>query len=69
MKNMNGLKKFKVFYFLDSDHQGIDETRKVELIMARSEDDAERWFKLMYNKSLSDGTISFGWVEEVMPSE
>lgn len=31
---MRSLKKFKVFYFLDGDHQGIDETRrKWELIM------------------------------------
>lgn len=67
VKNMNGLKKFKIFYFLDSDHQGIDETRRMELIMARSEDEAEDIFKLMYNKGLSDGTISFGWVEEVAP--
>ena len=68
VKNMNGLKKFKVFYFLDGDHQGIDETRrKWELIMSRSENEAEDIFKLMYNKGLFDGTISFGWVEEVAP--
>ena len=64
---MNGLKKFKVFYFLNCDHQGIDETRrKWELIMARSEDEAERWFKIMYNIGLSDNKVSFGWVEEVV---
>ena len=67
VKNMNGLKKFKVFYFLNGDHQGIDETRrKWELIMARSEDEAERLFKIMYNIGLSDNKVSFGWVEEVM---
>nr|DAQ74316.1 MAG TPA: hypothetical protein [Caudoviricetes sp.] len=66
VKNMNGLKKFKVFYFLDGGHQGIDETMKWELIMARSEDEVERWFKIMYRIGLSDNKVSFGWVEEVV---
>ena len=65
---MNKLKKFKVFYFLGGDHQGIDETRrKWELITAKNEDEAEEVFKVVYNKDLSDGEISFGWVEEVVP--
>ena len=65
---MNGLKKFKVFYFLDSDHRGIDETRRRwELIMARSEDEAEKLFKIEYYKALSDYKILFGWAEEVVP--
>lgn len=52
---MNKLKKFKVFYFLGGDHQGIDETRrKWELIMAKDEDEAEKLFKLAYSKDLSD---------------
>lgn len=68
VKNMKGLKKFKVFYFLAGDHQGIDEPRrKWELIMARSEDEAERLFKFMYRLGLSDNKIFFGWVEEVVP--
>lgn len=65
---MNEFKTFKVFYFLGVDHRGIDETRrKWELIMARSEDEAERLFKIMYHIGLSDNKIFFGWVEEVMP--
>lgn len=65
---MNKLKKFKVFYFLGGDHQGIDETRrKWELIMAKNEDEAEKLFKLAYSKDLSDYKIFFGWVEEVVP--
>lgn len=65
---MNGLKKFKVFYFLDNDHRGIDEPRrKWELIMARSEDEAEKLFKIEYYKALSDYKISFGWAEEMVP--
>lgn len=65
---MNDLKKFKVFYFLDGDHQGIDEPRrKWELIMARNEDEAERLFKIFYYLGLSDNKVSFGWVEEVAP--
>ena len=65
---MNGLKKFKVFYFLAGDHRGIDETRrKWELIMARSEDEAEELFKIAYYKALSDYKIFFGWAEEVVP--
>lgn len=68
VKNMNGLKKFKVFYFLDGDYRGIDETRrKWELIMARNEDEAEKLFKIMYHMGLSNNEVSFGWVEEVMP--
>lgn len=68
VKKMNGLKKFKVFYFLDGNHQGIDEERRRwELIMARSEDEAERWFKILYYLGLSDNKVSFGWVEEVVP--
>ena len=68
VKNMNGLKKFKVFYFLAGDHQGIDEPRrKWELIMARNEDEAERLFKNFYYLGLSDNIVSFGWVEEVVP--
>lgn len=68
VKNMNGLKKFKVFYFLTGDHQGIDEPRrKWELIMARNEDEAERLFKILYYLGLSDNIVSFGWVEEVVP--
>ena len=46
--NMNSLKKFKVFYFLSGDLQGIDETRrKWKLIIAKNEDDAEKLFKIM----------------------
>lgn len=68
VKNMNGLKKFKVFYFLTGDHQGIDEPRrKWELIMARNEDEAERLFKILYYLGLSDNIVSFGWVEEMVP--
>ena len=68
VKNMNGLKKFKVFYFLTGDHQGIDERRrKWELIMARGRDEAETWFKLRCHIGLSDNKVSFGWVEEVVP--
>lgn len=58
---MNGLKKFKVFYFLD------ETRRKWELIMARNEDEAEKLFKIMYHMGLSNNEVSFGWVEEVMP--
>lgn len=66
---MKNFKRFKVFYFLGGDHQGIDETRrKWELIMAKNEDEAEKLFKLAYSKDLSDYKIFFGWVEEVVPS-
>lgn len=68
-EKMNRLKKFKVFYFLGDNHQGIDEKRrKWELIMAKNEDEAEELFKLIYSKDLSDYKIFFGWVEEVVPS-
>lgn len=63
---MRGLKKFKVFYFLGGDHQGIDETKlKWKLIMARSENEAEKWFKIANRERLYYDEIFFGWVEEV----
>ena len=65
---MNGLKKFKVFYFLGGDHQGINEMqRRWELIMARNENEAEKLFRFAYSKDLSDYNIFFGWAEEVVP--
>ena len=63
---MKNFKRFKVFYFLNNTHPHINESRRNwELIVARSEDEAEDIFKLLYNKGLSDGKISFGWVEEL----
>lgn len=68
MKSMNGLKRFKVFYFPQGDRQGIDESRRNwELIMTRSEDEAEKVFKIANHRRLSNDEIFFGWVEEVMP--
>lgn len=34
-KKMSKLKKFKVFYFLGGDHQGIDETRQKRRLIMR----------------------------------
>lgn len=65
---MKGFKRFKVFYFSNDRRSNFNEpNRNWELIVARSEDEAEDIFKLIYNKGLSDGTISFGWIEEVVP--
>lgn len=65
---MKGFKRFKVFYFSNDCHSRFNEPRRNwELIVARSEDEAEEIYKLIYNKALSDGKISFGWVEEVVP--
>lgn len=65
---MKGFKRFKVFYFSNDRRPNFNEpNRNWELIVARSEDEAEDIFKLIYNKGLSDGTISFGWIEEVVP--
>lgn len=65
---MKSFKRFKVFYFSNDHRPHFNEPhRNWELIVARSEDEAEDIFKLMYNKGLSDGTISFGWVGEVVP--
>ena len=65
---MKNFKKFKVFYFSNNTHPHLNEPRRNwELIVARSEDEAEDIFKLMYNKDLSDGKISFGWAEEAAP--
>lgn len=56
---MKSFKRFKVFYFSDDDHPHFNKPRRNwELIVARSEDEAEDIFKLMYNKGLSDGTTS-----------
>lgn len=65
---MKNFKRFKVFYFSNDNRPHFNEPRRNwELIVARSEDEAEDMFKLIYNKGLSDDTISFGWVEEVVP--
>lgn len=65
---MKGFKRFKVFYFSNDDRSHFNEPRRNwELIVARSEDEAEEIYKLIYNKALSDGKISFGWVEELTP--
>lgn len=65
---MKGFKRFKVFYFSNDHRPHFNEPRRNwELIVARSEDEAEEIYKLIYNKALSDGKISFGWVEEVVP--
>ena len=65
---MKNFKKFKVFYFSNDHHSHFNEPRRNwELIVARSEDEAERLFKIMYHIGLSDNKVSFGWVEEVMP--
>lgn len=67
-ESMKGFKNFKVFYFLSNDRPYFNEPhRNWELIMARSDDEAEEIFKLVYNEKLSNGEISFGWVEEVVP--
>lgn len=63
---MHGLKKFKVFYFLNNRRQGIDEARlKWELIMARSKNEAEESFKIMNYERLYYNEIFFGRVVEV----
>ena len=63
---MKNFKRFKVFYFSNDHLPHFNEPRRNwELIVARSEDEAEDIFKLSYNKDLSDGKISFGWVEEL----
>lgn len=65
---MKSFKRFKVFYFSNDNSPHFNEPRRNwELIIARNEDEAEDIFKLIYNKGLSDGTISFGWAEEVVP--
>lgn len=65
---MKSFKRFKVFYFSNDRRPHFNEPyRNWELIIARSEYEAEEVFKAVYNKDLSDGEISFGWVEEVVP--
>lgn len=65
---MKGFKRFKVFYFSNDRRPNFNEpNRNWELIIARNEDEAEDIFKLLYNKDLSDGKISFGWAEEAVP--
>ena len=61
MKQQNTkLKKFRVYYFIGDFWSGKGERRKSTIIMARTESEAERFFKDQnrYN-------CNFGWIESL----
>ena len=56
------LKLFKVFYFPDPNDPYF---RKVEIIEADNEAEAEEIFRTWYQDQITDNELFFGWVEEI----
>lgn len=54
-------KQFKIFYFPKLDDPYF---RKVEIITADNEVEAEAIFRLMYRDHIEGNETFFGWVEE-----
>ena len=59
-------KQFKIFYFPNPNDPYF---RKVEIIMAYDEAEAETIFRLWYRDRLKDDPTFFGWIEEVNTRE
>lgn len=58
----NKPKKFKVFYFPDSNNYLL---RKQEIILADNEAEAEARFREYHRKEIDGNETFFGWVEEL----
>lgn len=59
-KKREKMKKYRVYYFVGDYWSSKGERRKSTIILARSESEAEKIFKLYLSKD-----ISFGWIEEI----
>lgn len=55
-------KRFKIFYFPIPDDPYF---RRVEIIMAYDEAEAESIFRLLYKDRIEGNETFFGWVEEI----
>ena len=55
-------KQFKIFYFPNPKDLYF---RKVEIIMADNEVEAEAIFRTWYKNQIKDNELFFGWVEEI----
>lgn len=55
-------KQFKIFYFPKPDKPYF---RKVEIITADNEAEAEALFRLLYKDRIEGNETFFGWVEEI----
>ena len=55
-------KQFKIFYFPNSNDPYF---RKVEIIEADNEAEAEEIFRTWYQDQITDNELFFGWVEEI----
>ena len=55
-------KQFKIFYF---PIQNDPYFRKVEIIEAENEAEAEEIFRIWYQNQIKDNELFFGWVEEM----
>lgn len=53
-------KKFKIYFYENGDHDGIQEPAKTTIVYAKSSDEAEKKFKCTY----IGRRRTFGWVEE-----
>ena len=55
-------KQFKIFYF---PNQNDPYFRKIEIITADNEAEAESIFRLLYKDRMEGNETFFGWVEEI----
>ena len=62
MLKMKKPKQFKIFYFPNSNDPYF---RKVEIITADNEFEAEAIFRSLYRYQIKGNELFFGWVEEV----
>lgn len=62
MSKMQKPKRFKVFYFPKPDDPYF---RKVKIITADHEVEAEAIFRSLYQDRIIDNELFFGWVEEM----
>ena len=62
MLKMKKPKQFKIFYFPNPNDPYF---RKVEIIEADNEAEAEEIFRTWYQDQITDNELFFGWVEEI----
>lgn len=62
MLKMKKPKQFKIFYF---PNPNVPYFRKVEIIEADNEAEAEEIFRTWYQDQITDNELFFGWVEEI----
>ena len=59
-----GTKKFKIYFYENGDHDGIESTAKTMIVYAKSRDEVERKFKYMCISCRYTHKYTLGWIEE-----